>query len=159
MCVAGLRHSPRAAVSPARDGIGSRLNGRTWLTWGGHNRVFPPSWDASGRTSPLGGAATPPYDAVVTIRFVNCARALSTHLPFLGASVTQSFRLGPSLPKRRPHFCRNRRACQSALPHRSAADALDAGEQLRLAGEAAAAVVAHLGEDVANRQGAPRAPH
>ena len=100
-----------------------------------------------------------PYDAVVTIRFVNCARALSTHLPFLGASVIQSFRLGPSLPKRRPHFCRNRRACQSALPHRSAADALDAGEQLRLAGEAAAAVVAHLGEDVANRQGAPRAPH
>jgi hypothetical protein len=34
-------------------------------------------------------------------------------------------------------------------PHRTAADALDPAEQLRLAGEPAAAIVAHTGEDVA----------
>ena len=88
--------------------------------------------------------------------FVNCARALSTHLPFLGASVTQSFKLGPSLSRRRPHFCRNRRACQSAFaqqdsPHRATGDALDAGQQLRPARTAAAAAVPHAVEDVSDQ--------
>ena len=42
----------------------------------------------------------PPYDAVVTIRFANCARALSTHLtsPFRGASITQTSNSGRRSP-------------------------------------------------------------
>jgi len=35
-------------------------------------------------------------------------------------------------------------------------NALDAGQQLRLAGEAAASLVVHLGEDLADRHGGPR---
>jgi hypothetical protein len=33
--VTELWHLSRAAVSPARDGIGSFLGGRTWPTWAG----------------------------------------------------------------------------------------------------------------------------
>ena len=89
-CVAGLRHSPRAAVSPARDGIGSS--------------------SAAGRGRPGAGLQ---YACLGCVR--PHASALAQHDP----------------------------------PHRPAADALDAGEQLRLRlpCPAAAAVVTHLRDD------------
>ena len=99
MQVAGLlQHSPRAAVSPARGGIGSKAQRPDGPTWGGHNRGFPSSWDVSGRT----------------------ASAVDEH----------------------------------DLPNRPAADALDAAEQLHLLCHAAATVVPHLRNDVADQHGA-----
>ena len=51
------------------------------------------------------------------------------------------------------------RVDQHDLAHRPAAGALDAGEQLGLAGKSAAAVVAHAGEEIADQscRPAPRA--
>ena len=49
-CVTELRDPPRAAVSPARDGIGSKLKRPDVPTWGCSVSNTPP--DASGRTGP-----------------------------------------------------------------------------------------------------------
>jgi hypothetical protein len=43
---------------------------------------------------------------------------------------------------------------QHDLPHQATGSTVDAGHQLRLAGEPTAAVVAHTGEEIADRHGA-----
>ena len=43
---------------------------------------------------------------------------------------------------------------QHDRPHRAAVDAFDAGQQFRLGCQSAAAVVAHTGEEIAERHGA-----
>ena len=67
--------------------------------------------------------------AVLHIRFANCARALSTHLPFLQVRpLPRSPKLGPS----RSNLGGGRRACQSALPQHDPPHwpaALDAGDR------------------------------
>ena len=52
------------------------------------------------------------YDAIVTIRFANCARAISTHLLPSSRCVRYPNLQTWAVAPRRPHFCRHRRACQ-----------------------------------------------
>jgi len=85
-------------------------------------------------------------NAIVTIRFANCAKARSTHLP-RGASITQTSNSGRRSPAA-AHFATRSALAQYDPPHRPAIGAFNAGQQLRLAGEAAATVVAHAMQDV-----------
>ena len=117
---------------------------------------------ALGETGANSGARDNPctYDAIVTIRFANRARALPTHLPrsFSGAfrypKLNSGRRLGNPQPAAAHLLPELSAVAQRYASHRPAADALDAGEELHLLCPAAAAVVAHLLEDVADPHGA-----
>jgi len=109
--------SPRAAVSPARGGIGSGSR-RADLGMLGFQHA---PWDASGRTAPLGRTATtPPYDAIVTIRFANCARAPldAPHQP-RGACLTRTNSRAVALESwRRPGFFGEKLRPRTPIPER-----------------------------------------
>ena len=163
MCVAGLRHSPRAAVSPARDGIGSGSAAGRADPGGSSTRLLgcvrPHVAARSSRGTifapGLRGAA-PPLSCIRR----DCASAIPRRHPALSMVRAVPVDSPSRNPQRWPVFAGHHELTSQHDPaHRPAADALDAGEQLRLPCPAAAAVVAHLVEDVADRHVGPREVH